>query len=349
MKKIAIVIGARPQFIKHAAVELALREHFEIITLHTGQHYDKNMSDIFFEQLRISPPRYFLKIGSGSHGEQTGLMMVEIEKILISESPDLVIVYGDTNSTLAGALVAAKMNIKICHIESGLRSFNKSMPEEINRILTDHISEILLCPTNVAVENLLNEGINPKNIFEVGDVMADMVQISLDNNFVKKTLEFDCFYFATIHRPYNTDNDNRLQAIVDALANLDKKVYFSVHPRTLARLNNLKIDFEAISNIAFLPPVSYFESLEYQFNSSAVITDSGGIQKEAYLLGKKCITIRSETEWIETVNSGWNFLVFEDFNQLPYYLRIENPATRPSFYGDGNSSKKILDIICQII
>jgi UDP-GlcNAc3NAcA epimerase len=342
--KILAVIGARPQFIKHAALEIALRKSFEVITIHTGQHYDENMSAIFFEQLGMQKPHYMLQVNGGNHGDQTGKMMIALEEIVTQERPDWVLVYGDTNSTLAGALVAAKLKIKIIHVEAGLRSFNKDMPEEINRIVTDHLSSMHLCPTDSAVANLKKEGI-VENVFNVGDVMNDMIRIAIERGVVVKNSMYESYHFVTIHRPYNTDSIERLINIISALNGLDKKVIFSVHPRTLEKLKSNGLNLNKFLNIEFIEPVSYFESLQYQFSAASVITDSGGMQKEAYILGKKCITIRTETEWTETVTAGWNTLVFNDLNSINEVILKELPTMKPLLFGDGQSANKIVKII----
>lgn len=342
--KIVVVVGARPQFIKHAAFELEAKKYFELVTIHTGQHYDQNMSQVFFDELKISPPSYLLDIRSGDHGYQTGKMMIEIESILKNEKPDIVLVYGDTNSTLAGALVASKLKIKVAHIEAGLRSYNRDMPEEINRVLTDHISSFLFCPTQQAVTNLKNEGINNK-VFMVGDVMCDMIRIAKENQMIVSREDKGNYFFATIHRPYNTDDPERLMYILNSLNRLSLKVILSLHPRTKNFLLNQNIQLSSFSNIEFIPPVSYFESLSLQDNSKAVITDSGGMQKEAYLLKRKCITIRSETEWIETLSNNWNTLVFEDLDSMETQLNVEPGKYDPNIYGDGFTSSSIVNIM----
>lgn len=342
MKKIVAIIGARPQFIKHAPVELELKDSFEIITIHTGQHYDEKMSDIFFKELNISEPSYCLNIGSKSHGVQTGEMMIAIEPILSEVNPDFILVYGDTNSTLAGAIVGAKLNIPVVHIEAGLRSFNKKMPEEINRIMTDHCSSILFTPTDTAIENLRNENIST-NVFKVGDVMYDMVRIAKQRGLIKE--ENHNYYFATIHRPYNTDNANQLRKILENFNCLNYKVKFSVHPRTLKKMKDFDIDYSSYTNIEILPPLGYFDSLNHQLNSKCVITDSGGVQKEAYLLKKKCITLRSETEWIETLVNNWNILIFDELDTLKEKIAIEPGEYISNLYGDGFGAKEIKQIL----
>jgi UDP-GlcNAc3NAcA epimerase len=345
-KKIVIVIGARPQFIKHAALEIELKTSFTLVSIHTGQHYDSNMSAIFFEQLKINKPNYLLQVGSASHGLQTANMIIEIEKILQIEKPNFLLVYGDTNSTLAGALVASKMCIPIIHIEAGLRSYNKEMPEEINRVMTDHLSEFLFCPTKTAIKNLNKEGLINK-IYNVGDIMCDMIRIAKSKDVFIKQNSTSPYYFATIHRPYNTDDLERLTSLIEVFNCLKLKVKFSVHPRTLHLLKKGQIAIEDYSNIEFLEPVSYFDSLNLQNNAEVVITDSGGMQKEAYILNKKCITIRKETEWIETLVGGWNTLVFDDLSILQEELDKKPQTENIPVYGDGNCAQLIKNILLQ--
>lgn len=342
MKKIVVVVGARPQFIKHAPVELALKTFFEVITVHTGQHYDKRMSDIFFNQLNINKPNYTLEVGSSTHGKQTGQMLEKIEGILINEKPDGVLVYGDTNSTLAGAIAASKLHIPIIHIEAGLRSFNKTMPEEVNRILTDHVSEILFAPTDTAVSNLKNEGIS-KNVFNVGDVMQDTILLA--KKVIGENYRQNNQILLTIHRPYNTDNTERLITILQILNKLDIEIIFPVHPRTLNILNNVNVLLSDLKNIKFQEPASYFDLIRLQLESICIITDSGGVQKEAYMLERKCITLRSETEWIETLENGWNTLVYEDLDSIFNVLKSIPNIYKNNLYGDGQASLKMAELI----
>ena len=343
MKKLTIIIGARPQFIKHAALEITLKNEFLLNVIHTGQHYDKNMSAIFFEELGINEPDIILNIGSKTHAQQTGLMMIEIEAILLTEKPDAMIVYGDTNSTLAGALAAQKLGIPIFHIEAGLRSRNKKMPEEVNRILTDHISELLFAPTKNAINNLKEEGII-NGVHVVGDVMYDLLKLSLKNNIIKK-LNFEPYYYATIHRPYNTDDGVRLSKIFKSLNELDAKVKIALHPRTLNKLKEFQIDSKNYNNIKIYEPQAYFDNLNLLFNSKGLITDSGGMQKEAYWLKKKCITLRSETEWTETLENNWNELVFEDLSTISKLMKNPAGSYDPYIYGNGDTSMRICKII----
>lgn len=342
MKKIMGIIGARPQFIKHAPVELALKDSFDLKTIHTGQHYDENMSNIFFEQLKMRRPDYIFALGGGSHAEQTGKMLIEIERVLINEKPDAVLVYGDTNSTLAGALAAIKIHIPVIHIEAGLRSYNKTMPEEINRVLTDSVSEFLFVPTNQGVINLEKEGIT-KNVYQIGDVMFDALKLAENNVRTKKYDEPFCL--VTLHRPYNTDKIERLTSILGHLNRLKYKVVFTIHPRTSQILKNNNVDISSFDNIKFIEPQSYFDLIGLQKQSQLVITDSGGVQKEAYMLKKKCITLRSETEWVETLINNWNILVFDDLNLLNEAVDVLPGTYLENVYGDGTAAKRISEIL----
>lgn len=313
MKKIISVVGARPQFIKHTPLQLALQKKFNALTIHTGQHYDADMSDIFFRELKIPRPEYHLRLKGKLHGEQTAEMMVEIEKIIIREKPNAILVYGDTNSTLAAGLVAAKLNVPIIHVEAGLRSFNKEMPEEVNRILVDHISKLLFCPSDTAVQHLKREGITD-GVYLSGDVMKDMLKLSIP--YLKDMMSGVPYYFATIHRPYNTDSKERLFKILNTFQQLKAKVVFPIHPRTSNLLKEYGVKKEEYDNIIMIQPVGYFDSLSYQRSADAVLTDSGGMQKEAYWMKKKCVTIRKETEWVETQEGGWNTLSFENLDKM---------------------------------
>lgn len=348
MHKIICIIGARPQFIKHAPIELAARNKLDLITIHTGQHYDQNMSKIFFEELNLTRPKYQLSIGSHTHGKQTGLMLIKIEEILLNEVPDAVLVYGDTNSTLAGALAASKLQIPIIHVEAGLRSFNKGMPEEINRILTDHLSALLFAPTDQGVNNLKLEGLT-RNVFFTGDIMKDMLMVGQEIIKNRKVENLDDYYYATIHRPYNTDDVVRLKAIFNVLNELPKKVILATHPRTFKKMEHWNILPSYFPNISFIPPVSYFKNIQYQSNASAILTDSGGMQKEAYILKKKCITIRSETEWTDTLEGDWNELVFDDLDTIPKRLKNIPFSYNAELYGNGKASEEIIELITDFI
>lgn len=360
MKKIVTIIGARPQFIKAAMVSKALKNNFDEIIVHTGQHYDKNMSDIFFEQLEIPKPKYNLGIGSGSHGKQTGEMLIKIEDVLLQEKPDYVMVYGDTNSTLAGALAASKLLIPVIHIEAGLRSYNTEMPEEQNRVLTDHISEVLICPTKTAIENLKKEGI-VNNVYLTGDVMCDSVlyyskmankkinnkNIELVPIYEKK--EIDEWYLATIHRAENTMDNKKLSVILSVFEKLDKMVIFPLHPRIKKMVDEL-YQKNKYKNIYFIEPVDYLTMLYLTKNANKVVTDSGGLQKECYILDTPCITIREQTEWVETLQRGYNVLAKPEEKDL--YEKIINSKIidneKVHYYGNGQASKEINDLILKI-
>ena len=346
--KIATIIGARPQFIKAGVVSRELKKHSDVteVIIHTGQHYDYNMSDIFFKELEIPFPDYSLNVGSGTHGVQTAKMLSKIEEVLIKENPDWVLVYGDTNSTLAGALAAVKLHQKVAHIEAGLRSFNRLMPEEINRILTDRISDVLLAPTQTAVNELNKEGLS-ENTYFVGDVMFDSVLFYKDK-ILKKISDYKIFnlpkeyYLATIHRAENTDFPDRLQSILDAFSELDKKVILPLHPRTKNIIKNFKVS----SNIKIIEPVSYLQMLALVINSSKVLTDSGGLQKESYFLNKHCVTLRNETEWLETLSNDWNIIVGADKNKIVQAtLKKDLQSSQFNAFGDGYSANKIVKIL----
>ena len=355
--KCLTIIGARPQFIKAATVSRAFQNSSNIqeILVHTGQHYDENMSGIFFEELEIPPPHYNLNIGSGTHGMQTGRMLETIEKVLLSEKPDWVIVYGDTNSTLAGALAAVKLHIPIAHIEAGLRSFNRKMPEEINRILTDHSSDLLFPPTNIAVKNLQQEGITKDKIHLVGDVMYDAALFYSEKAESKSTiiddlsLEPNNYILATVHRAENTDNPENLQNIFEALSliNQDIKVILPLHPRTKNALSRQGMLEQISRSIQIIGPLGYLDMVMLEKNARLIITDSGGVQKEAFFHNIPCTTLREETEWLELVESGWNTLVNPNLEPKEIYSKIQscliiNQRTKTNLYGDGDSAKKIV-------
>jgi UDP-GlcNAc3NAcA epimerase len=348
-KIIASIVGARPQFIKAAPVSRALARSFNEVLIHTGQHYDYGMSDVFFEEMEMKKPDFHLGIGGGTHGEQTGKMLIEIERVFDAIKPDFVLVYGDTNSTLAGALAAAKAGIPLAHVEAGLRSYNRAMPEEINRVLTDHVSTLLFCPTDAAVDNLSKEGIT-SGVHLVGDVMYDAILHNLEvarrksNALEKLGLQKDGYALATIHRAANTDDKERMRSILDGLGRLPDAVVFPVHPRTRKMMQEWGLS--AGSNIRLLEPVGYFDMLVLQENSTCILTDSGGVQKEAYLLGVRCITLREETEWVETVAAGWNQLVGADTQKIETAYETWHPqGGRAPLYGDGHSAEQICDIL----
>lgn len=344
--KIVTVIGARPQFIKAAAVSTKLRNKHNEIILHTGQHYDENMSDIFFDELEIPKPDYNLNIGSGSHGYQTGMMLLKIEEILLKEMPDLLLVYGDTNSTIAGALAASKLLIPVAHVEAGLRSFNMKMPEEQNRILTDHISKYLFAPTDTAVANLNNEGIK-KRVYNTGDVMYDAVLhfgeiAKRKSTIIKKLgLNYDEYILATIHRAENTNDITRLKNIVEAMNSSGENIVLPLHPRTRKFIGDYGLKF--FDNINIIEPVGYLDMIELERNCKKIVTDSGGVQKEAFFFGKPCITMREETEWVETVKNGWNIIVGNDRIKIEEAIRSFKPnKKREQFFGDGDAAGKII-------
>jgi len=367
--KILTILGARPQFIKAGNVSRAIEQYncsvssnnkqlktrnqqpITEIIVHTGQHYDTNMSDVFFEELHLPKPDYFLGIGGKSHGAMTGQMIEKIEEVALKEKPDWILIYGDTNSTLAGAIVASKLHIKLAHIEAGLRSFNMDMPEEVNRILSDRVSTILFCPTNKAIENLKNEGF--KNfgckIVKSGDVMYDGALF-----YKKLSQKPSCniekkYILCTVHRAENTDNIERLKSIFEALSEIakDTQIILPLHPRTKQKLTNIPI---TNNQLTIIDPVGYLEMVWLLENCNMVVTDSGGLQKEAYFFKKPCITLRDETEWVELVDIGANKLVgankekiidtYHQYTNTPIYQYTNNQLT--SLYGDGKASEKII-------
>ena len=349
IKRIASVVGARPQFVKAAPVSRALAPAFEETLIHTGQHYDYGMSEIFFAELGMREPDHNLGVGSGSHAEQTGRMMVELEKVFDSLDPDMVLVYGDTNSTLAGALTASKLHILITHVEAGLRSYNRAMPEEINRVVTDQLSSVLFCPTVAAVQSLEKEGI-VKGVHIVGDVMYDALLHNLDlareqsNILPRLDVKPGEYALATVHRAANTDDPAIMQAILSGLGKLSTRTIFPLHPRTRRLLGQFGLSIP--SNVSLTDPVGYFDMLALEENADCILTDSGGMQKEAYLLGVRCITLREETEWVETVQAGWNKLVGADSKKIHSTFETWHPqGERPNLYGDGNAAGKICNIL----
>lgn len=350
--KVLTVAGTRPQLIKVAAVSRQLRQSFTEVLVNTGQHYDYNMAGVFFEQLNIPHPDYNLGIGSMAHGKQTGQMMIKLEDVMQKENPDAVIVYGDTNSTLAGALVASKQHIPVIHIEAGLRSYNKKMPEEINRIMTDHVSELLFVPTTVAIENLKKESIT-NGVYHVGDVMYDAVLYNTHiaeqtHHLAEYKLQEKEYILCTIHRAENTDDEQRMKAIVNALLNLNRTVFLPLHPRTKQKLQtyNLLSALSEAPHIVLSEPVSYLDMLLLEKYAGAIVTDSGGVQKEAYFAKVPCFTLRHETEWVETVEAGWNFLINPLTDQLEDKINSFNePPYVKDLYGDGQAGKEITQII----
>jgi len=373
--KILNIVGARPQIIKASAISRAIRKHFSTriteVLVHTGQHYDKEMSQVFFDELEIHKPDYNLGVGSAGHGKQTSMMITGIEEVLLKEKPDCVILYGDTNSSLAGALAASKLHYPVIHIEAGLRSFNKTMPEELNRIMSDHASTLLFAPTNDAFKNLMAEGFRPENsppytidnpkIYLTGDIMYDNTLFFAGLAEKKKasfldemSLDRNNFILVTIHRDNNTDDINRLQGIMDTLRRLASekriKLVMPLHPRTInslkSNLENLYNEISGMDFIKIIPPVSFLEMILLEKNCRMIITDSGGVQKESHFFKKPCIVLRKETEWIELVNNGTARLVDAD------PLRIEDEFIRmlanhseleyPGFYGNGKTAEFIL-------
>lgn len=354
--RIVTVVGARPQFVKASVVSqvLARCPGVSESILHTGQHYDENMSAVFFEELGIPEPARYLEVGSGPHGQQTGRMLERIEAALVEEQPDLVLVYGDTNSTLAGALAAVKRHIRVAHVEAGLRSFNRRMPEEINRVLTDHAADVLFAPTDTAVDNLRKEGLPPEAVHQVGDVMYDVAlrfgaRSDERSNVLRRLgVEPGRFALATVHRAENTDDPRRLASLFEALALVGARlpVVLPLHPRTRALLTGELAARVAGARVTIVDPLGYLDMLQLEKGARVVLTDSGGVQKEAYFFGVPCVTLRDETEWVELVAAGWNTLwspgrdprtvlaLLDGYEQSP-------PRERPAFYGDGRSAEKI--------
>ena len=348
--KIVTVIGARPQFVKAAVVSQALKAagHEEIL-INTGQHYDDNMAQVFFDEMGIPNPDYDLGVGSGTHASQTAASLVGIEEILIKEKPDWIIVFGDTNATIAGALAASKLHIKIAHIEAGLRSYNRRMPEEINRIVTDLISELRFVPTQVAVDNLQKEGIT-SGVHIVGDVMTDALlhftPIAEEKSDIleRHRLESGSFILLTIHRPSNADDDTRFKHILEVVSSVDKTIVFPVHPRSRERVTRLLKDVNR--SVLTIDPVGYLDMMLLEKNAHTIITDSGGVQKEAYLHKTPCLTVRNETEWVETVEDGWNILVGETVESIPgLVLDFPKPRQWKPHYGPGDSASRIVELL----
>jgi UDP-GlcNAc3NAcA epimerase len=376
--KLINIVGARPQIIKASAISRAVRKHYsdkitEII-VHTGQHYDKELSEIFFDELEIHKPHYNLAVGSARHGRQTALMITGIEEVLLNEKPDCVLLYGDTNSTLAGALAASKLHFPIIHIEAGLRSFNKSMPEELNRIISDHASTLLFAPTNAAFKNLMSEGFRPENsppytidnpkIYLTGDIMYDNTLFFAELAENKKTKFFDRmslvrnnYILVTIHRDSNTDDIVRLNGIFVTLKALaeekDILLVMPLHPRTIVSLksrhNELYEQLTHCEHIRIIPPVSYLEMILLEKNCMMIVTDSGGVQKESHFFRKPCIVLRNETEWIELVNNGTAKLVGADPERIRCefvnFMNLHSVLDYPGFYGDGKTAEFILNEI----
>ena len=349
--RITSVIGNRPQFIKAAAVSRRLREHHDEMLVHTGQHYDDEMSRVFFEELGVPAPDVELGVGSGTNTAQTARMLAALEPALADSQPDLVLVYGDTNSTLAGALAAAQAHVPLAHVEAGMRSFDRAMPEELNRVLTDHASELLFCSTDTAVKNLENESVTGA-IHLVGDVMADVslafAPIAAERSRVLEEvgLEPGNYLLVTAHRAGNVDDPARLEQLVALIERLEDKVIFPLHPRTAKRLDEAGLRQRLEGAASPTPPVGYLDFLQLTRHARAVLTDSGGVQKEAYLLETPCITLRDTTEWVETVEAGWNVLV--DLDASAALAAIDRPrpvGPRPDLYGGGRAGECIRDVL----
>jgi len=362
MARIVSIIGARPQFIKAAPLSCALRVagHAEVM-VHTGQHYDANMSAIFFDELGLPPPAHNLGIGSGTHGAQTGAMLAGIEQVLAAERPDWALIYGDTNSTLAAALAAAKLHIRSAHVEAGLRSFNRRMPEEINRVVADHLSDLLLVPSQTAVDNLAAEGLT-RGVHLVGDVMADALALAAERSrdrpdiLARLGLAGGGYLLVTIHRAENTDSLPRLTGILAALEELDEPVVFPVHPRTRKVLETIDPKYGVLApqqgcgtsagNLKLIEPVGYLDMVRLEQSARMILTDSGGVQKEAYWLRIPCITLRDETEWVETVQAGWNIIAAADSARIVQAVRaFKAPADHPPLYGDGHAAERIAALL----
>ena len=342
--KVLSVVGARPQFIKCAPVSRELRKVHEEILVHTGQHYDYLLSEVFFRDLGIPAPDYHLDIGSGSHGVQTGRMLAAIEEVIAKEEPEIVLVYGDTNSTLAGALAAAKMHVPVAHVEAGLRSFDRRMPEEVNRVLTDHASDLLFCPTETAVANLAAEGIT-RGVHLTGDVMVDALQENLALAKERATVDLPAtgYFLATVHRASNTDDPVALRAIMAAFALLEAPVIFPAHPRTRKKFAEYGI--APAANVSVVEPLPYFDMLAALAGARAVLTDSGGVQKEAYILKVPCVTLRENTEWVETLEDGWNVLVGADADRIVAEAERGGGGRHSARFGDGHAAARIAAII----
>lgn len=356
LPKIVTVVGTRPEFDKMPLLLKSFGKIAKSILVHTGQHYDDNMDKVFFDELKIPKPKYTLSIGSAPQGEQTGKILEKIEKIFLQEKPDLVVVYGDTNSTLGGALAAAKLNIPIAHIEAGMRSYNRQMPEEINRVITDHISDFLFCSTRAAVDNLKKEGIW-KNVSDVGDLTVDILKDLKPRLLNPKALKAynlkpKTYLLATVHRAENTDKKENLENIVRAFGEIEQTIIFPVHPRTKKYLKLYKLDklIAKTPHIRLVEPVGYFDMMALLVGANLLLTDSGGLQKEAYLCRVPCVTLRKETEWFETVKSGWNHLAGSDLRKIVKLAKnFPKPQNHPDFLGNGKAYLKITEIIKKMI
>ena len=347
--KVVTVVGARPQFVKAAALGRALRQSCREVLVHTGQHYDPALSDVFFQELDLPQPDHHLGVGSGSHGQQTGRMLERLEAVLREEAPDRVVVFGDANSTLAGALAAAKLGLPLVHVEAGLRSFDRAMPEEINRIVADHVADLLCCPTQTAVDHLAREGLAERARL-TGDVMFDALLHELPraeerSGIIERLgLEPGGYALATVHRAANTDDAGALGRILDALGRLDRPVVFPMHPR--AKLALVSADLETAPNVLVIEPAGYLDMLALERAAGVVLTDSGGVQKEAYLLAVPCVTLREETEWPETLAGGWNVLAGSDPARIVEAAARPRPAGEPTpAFGDGRAAERIVELL----
>ena len=361
--KLVTVVGARPQFIKAAAFSRVVRQRHTEVLVHTGQHYDSAMSDVFFDELALPQPDHHLGVGSGAHGRQTAQMLERLEDVLRDEAPDAVVIYGDTNSTLAGALAAAKLGLPLAHVEAGLRSHVRSMPEEVNRIVADSVATHLFAPTQTAVDNLLREGhqlapdvgsgrpeAGSGVVFQTGDIMFDALLmhapgVGRTSRVLRElALRPGGYALATVHRAANTDDPARLEAIVESLAMLREPVIFPMHPRTRAAL--LRTDIEVDAPVRVIEPVGYLDMLALEQNARMVLTDSGGVQKEAYLLGVPCVTLRDETEWTETLAGGWNVLAGADPDRILSASRRSRPdGDPPRVFGDGHAAERMVEAL----
>jgi UDP-N-acetylglucosamine 2-epimerase (non-hydrolysing)/UDP-GlcNAc3NAcA epimerase len=344
------VIGNRPQFVKAAAVSRRLRERHDEVIVHTGQHYDDELSRIFFDELAVPAPAHELNAGGGSNTAQTARILAALEPVLAELSPSMVLVYGDTNSTLAGALAARQAGFAVGHVEAGMRSFDREMPEELNRILTDHASDLLLCSTETAVANLEREGV-AGDVQLVGDVMADVSlafrDIAEERSAILEELAVEpgAYLVATAHRPGNVDRPERLERLVELLAAMPQPVIFPVHPRTRLRLEDTGL-IDRLGDVRLTPPLGYLDFLKLVRHARAVLTDSGGVQKEAYLHAVPCVTLRDTTEWVETVEAGWNVLVDLDRDAAIAALERNPPAERPELYGGGHAAERVSEVLC---
>lgn len=365
--KLVTIVGARPQFIKAAAVGRAIqkynsqkpRRRMKEVMVHTGQHYDENMSQVFFDELEIAEPAYNLGVGSGSHGKMTGAMLEKIEEVILKENPDVVLVYGDTNSTLAGALAAAKLHVPVGHVEAGLRSFNRRMPEEINRVLADHVSSLLFCPTETAVRNLEKEGIT-KGVFKIGDVMFDSFLYNQklaerrSTILSKLGLKPKGFCLATVHREENTTDPEKLSGIFDAfrrLASQECPFVVPLHPRTSKALAEIGGRHSLGPAVRFFDPVSYLDMIQLEAKAKVILTDSGGVQKEAYFAGVPCVTLRNETEWVELVDHGFNALGGREPERICRAFEEivkRGISLNPDLYGGGKASEEAVSILCRL-